>query len=62
LKKPSKLKEPPSPLTTERAALVNDEERKMVEAMERELVRPLTEQEKHLVLEPGAPVKRPRSS
>ena len=63
MKKPFiKPEEQPSPLTPERAALLNDEEGKLVKAMELDLARPLTEQEKHLVLEPGAPVKQPRSS
>ena len=62
MKKPFQPEEPPSTLTPERVALLNDEESKLVKAMERDLVRPLTEQEKHLALEPGAPVKQPRSS
>jgi hypothetical protein len=48
--------EPSPPITPEREAarqLLNKEERKMVAAMERDLVRPLTEEEERLVLEPG---------
>ena len=50
------------PLTPERQAarqLLNDEEREMLEAMERELVRPLTEQEQHVVLEAGPLIEQP---
>ena len=57
-----KPEEPSSPLTPEREAarqLLNDEERKMVGAMERELVRPLTEEEERLALEPGAVIEQP---
>ena len=46
--------EPSPPLTPEREAarrLLNDEERRMLGAMERELGRPLTEQEERLALE-----------
>jgi hypothetical protein len=55
--------EPSPPLTPEREAvrqLLNDEERKMLEAMERDLGRPLTEEEEHLALEPGALIEQPR--
>ena len=62
MKKPFQPEEPPSTLTPERVALLNDVESKLVKAMERDLVRPLTEQEKHLALEPGARFKQPRSS
>ena len=54
--------EPSSPVTPEREAarqLLNDEERKMVAAMERDLVRPLTEEEERLVLEPGPLIGQP---
>jgi hypothetical protein len=57
-----KPEEPSPQLTPERQAarqLLNDEERKMLEAMERELVRPLTEPEQHLVLEPGPLIEQP---
>jgi hypothetical protein len=57
-----KPEEPSPPLTPEREAvrqLLNDEERKMLEAMERDLGRPLTEEEEHLVLEPGALIEQP---
>lgn len=57
-----KPKEPSPPLTPEREAArqrLNENERKMVEAMERELGRPLTEEEEHLVLEPGALIEQP---
>jgi hypothetical protein len=58
-----KPKEPSSPLTPEREAarkLLNDEERQILESMERELGRPLTEEEEHLALEPGALIEPPR--
>jgi hypothetical protein len=58
-----KPEEPSSPLTPERKAarqLLNDAERKMVAAMERDLVRPLTEEEERLVLEPGPLIEHPR--
>jgi hypothetical protein len=54
--------EPSPPLTPEREAarqLLSVEERKMVAAMERELVRPLTEEEERLVLEPGPLIEQP---
>jgi hypothetical protein len=57
-----KPEEPSPPLTPEREAarqLLNDEERKMVAEMERELVRPLTEEEECLVLEPGPLIEHP---
>jgi hypothetical protein len=59
-KKPFISEESPSPLAP-RAAPPNNEESKLVKAMERDLVRPLTEQEKLLVLEPGVRLKQPRS-
>jgi hypothetical protein len=55
--------EPSPPLTPERLAArqrLNDNERKMVEAIELDLGRPLTEQEEHLALEPGALIEQPR--
>ena len=55
--------EPSPPLTPEREAarqLLNDEERKILEAMERDLGRPLTEEEERLALEPGALIEQPR--
>jgi hypothetical protein len=39
--------------------LLNDEERKMVAEMERDLVRPLTEEDERLVLEPGPLIEQP---
>ena len=57
-----KPEEPSPPVTPEREAtrqLLNDEERKMVAAMERDLVRPLTEEEERLVLEPGPLIEQP---
>ena len=56
-----KPEEPSSPVTPEREAarqLLNDEEREMVEAMERDLV-PLTEEEERLILEPGPLIEQP---
>jgi hypothetical protein len=54
----------PSPqLTPERLAVrqkLNDEERKILDAMESELGRPLTEEEERLALEPGAVIEQPR--
>jgi hypothetical protein len=50
----SKPEEPSPPLTPEREAArqrLNDGERNMLEEMERELGRLLTEQEEHLALE-----------
>ena len=55
--------EPSPPLTPERLAArqkLNDEERKILEAMESDLGRPLTEEEEHLALEPGALIEQPR--
>jgi hypothetical protein len=49
------------PLTPEREAapqLLNDEERKTLEAMESDLGRPLTEEEERLALEPGALIEQ----
>ena len=54
--------QPSFPITPEREAarqLLNKEERKMVAAMERDLVRPLTEEEERLVLEPGRFIEQP---
>ena len=42
--------------------LLNDEERKILEAMESELGRPLTEEEERLALEPGPVIEQPRPS
>lgn len=58
-----KPEEPSPPLTPEREAarqLLNDEEREIVEAMERDLGRLLTEEEEHLALEPGALIEQSR--
>jgi hypothetical protein len=58
-----KPEEPSPPLTPEREAarqVLNDEEREILEAMERDLGRPLTEEEEHLALEPGALIEQPR--
>jgi hypothetical protein len=55
--------EPFPPLTPERLAArqkLNDEERKILEAMERDLGRPLTDEEERLALEPGALIEQPR--
>jgi hypothetical protein len=55
--------EPSPPLTPERVAarqLLNDEERKILEVLESDLGRTLTEEEERLALEPGAPIERPR--
>jgi hypothetical protein len=55
--------EPSPPLTPEREAarkLLNDEERKILEAMESDLGRTLTEEEERLALEPGALIELPR--
>ena len=57
-----KPEEPSPPLTPEREAarqLLNNEERKILEAMESELGRPLTEEEERLALEPGALIEQP---
>ena len=51
------------PLTPERKAarqLLNDAERKMLEAIESDLGRPLTGDEERLALEPGALIELPR--
>ena len=58
-----KPEEPSPPLTPEREAarqVLNDEEREILEAMERDLGRPLTEEEEHLALESGALIEQPR--
>jgi hypothetical protein len=58
-----KPEESSPPLTSEREAarkLLNDEEREILEAMERDLGRPLTEEEERLALEPGALIEQPR--
>jgi hypothetical protein len=50
------------PLTPERLAArqkLNDEERKILEAMESDHGRPLTEEEERLALEPGALIEQP---
>jgi hypothetical protein len=55
--------EPSPPLTPERLAArqkLNDEERKILEAMESDLGRPLTEEEEHLALEQPRPKNPPR--
>jgi hypothetical protein len=54
--------DPSPPITPEREAArqrLNAEKRKMLEAMERDLGRPLTEGEEHLVLDPGALIEPP---
>jgi hypothetical protein len=59
-----KPEQPSPPLTPERLALrqkLNDGERTILEAMESELGRPLTEEEERLALEPGAVIDQPRS-
>jgi hypothetical protein len=51
------------PLTPEREAArqaLNDEEREILEEMERDLGRPLTEEEERLALELGALIEQPR--
>jgi hypothetical protein len=58
-----KPEEPSPPLTPERLAArqrLNDDERKMLAAMESELGCPLTEEEERLALEPGALIEQPR--
>jgi hypothetical protein len=58
-----KPEEPSPPLTPESEAarkLLNDEERKILEAMESDLGRTLTEEEERLALEPGALIELPR--
>ena len=55
--------EPSPPLTPEREAarkLLNDQEREILEAMESDLGRTLTEEEERLALEPGALIEMPR--
>jgi hypothetical protein len=57
-----KPEEPSPPLTPECEAarqLLNDAERKILEAMESELGRPLTEEEERFALEPGALIEQP---
>jgi hypothetical protein len=57
-----KPEEPSPPLTPEREAarqLLTDDERKMLEVKGRDLGRSLTEEEEHLVLEPGALIEQP---
>ena len=58
-----KPEEPSPPLTPEREAarqLLNNAERKILEAMESELGRPLTKEEERFALEPGALIEQPR--
>ena len=58
-----KPEEPSPPLTPEREAarqLLNDAERKILEAIESDLRRPLTEEEERLALEPGALIEQRR--
>ena len=58
-----KPEEPSPSLTPEREAArqkLNNEERKILEAMESDLGRPLTEEEERLALEPGALIEQPR--
>jgi hypothetical protein len=57
-----KPEEPSPPLTPEREAarlVLNSEERKTLEWTERDLGRPLTEEEEHLVFEPGPLIEQP---
>jgi hypothetical protein len=57
-----KPEESSPPLTPEREAarqLLNDAERKILEALESDLGRPLTEEEECLALEPGAVIEKP---
>jgi hypothetical protein len=42
--------------------MLNDEERKKLERMERDLGRPLTDEEEDLVLEPGPLIEQPPSA
>jgi len=54
--------EPSPPLTPKRLAVrqkLNDGERKILEALESDLGRPLTEEEERLALEPGALIEEP---
>ena len=58
-----KPEEPSPALTPERLAVrqkLNDEEHKILEAIESDLGRPLTEDEERLALEPGALIEQPR--
>ena len=58
-----KLEEPSPRSRPEREAarqLLNDEEREILEAMERDLGRPLSGKEEHLASEPGALIEKPR--
>jgi hypothetical protein len=58
-----KPEEPSPPLTPERLAVrqnLNDGERTILEAIESDLGRPLTEEEERLALEPGALIEQPR--
>jgi hypothetical protein len=55
--------EPSRPLTPERLAArqrLTDNERKILEAIESDFGRPLTEEEERLALEPGALIEPPR--
>ena len=47
------------PFCSSTGRMLNNEDRKMVAAMERDLVRPLTEEEERLVLEPGPLIEQP---
>jgi hypothetical protein len=54
--------EPSPPLAPKRLAVrqkLNDGERKILEALESDLGRPLTEEEERLALEPGALIEEP---
>jgi hypothetical protein len=54
--------EPSPPLAPEREAarlVLNDKEHKTLEWTERDLGRPLTEEEEHLVLDPGPLIEQP---
>jgi hypothetical protein len=58
-----KPEEPSPPLTPERLAArqrLNDDQRKMLAAMEFELGRPLTEEEEQSALDPGVLIEQPR--
>ena len=50
---------PRSPERKAARQLLNDAERKILEAMESDLGRPLTEEEERLALEPGALIEQP---
>jgi hypothetical protein len=57
-----KPEEPSFPLTPERVAarqLLTDKERKILEVIESDLGRALTEEEERLALEPGALIEQP---